>query len=100
MFITFASAVMSASSMICGAVTGVESRSDRSVLNVISGLLPLHNNKGERGLVVGRWTCNPAVLCSDPPPCQYLDFSSVAPNSNPTRFVNSQHVCLLPVGDF
>ena len=37
MFIPSASAVTSASSMIRGVVVGVKSRSDRSVLNVISG---------------------------------------------------------------
>ena len=29
-----------------------------------------------------------------------MDLSSVAPNSTPARFVNSQLVCLLPVGVF
>ena len=51
-------------------------------------------------LWLGRCTCNPEVLGSSPPPCHYVDLSSVAPNSTPARFVNSQLVCLLPVGVF
>ena len=35
---------------------------------------------------------------SSPSPCHWMDLSSVAPNSNPTRFVNSQLVCLLQLG--
>ena len=32
--------------------------------------------------------------------CHWMDLSSVAPNSTPACFVNSQLVCLLPVGVF
>ena len=53
---------------------------------------------GERGLVVGRWTCNPEVSGSNPPPCHWMDLSSVAPNSTLPRLVNSQLVSLPPVG--
>ena len=53
---------------------------------------------GERGLVVGRWTCNPEVPGSNPLPCHWMDLSSVAPNSTPPRRVNSQLVSLPPVG--
>ena len=52
---------------------------------------------GERGLVVGRWTCNLEVQGSKPPPYQWRDLSSVAPNSTPPRCVNSQLVSLPPV---
>ena len=50
----------------------------------------------------GRWICNVVVPGSSPPPCYSLDqFFSVAPSSTPwLRFVNSQLVCLLPVGIF
>ena len=51
---------------------------------------------GERGLVVGRWTCNPEVPGSSPPPCHWMDLSSVAPNSTPSCLVNSQLVSLPP----
>ena len=47
-----------------------------------------------------RWTSNPEVPVLNPPPCHYCDLSSVAPNLDPTRFVNSQLVCLLPEGIF
>ena len=47
---------------------------------------------------LGRWTCNPEVPGSNPTPCHWIDLSSVVPNSTPPRFVNSQLVCLLPVG--
>ena len=40
---------------------------------------------GVRGLVVGRWTCIPEVPGSGPPPCHWMDLSSVAPNSTPRR---------------
>ena len=53
---------------------------------------------GERGLVAGRWICNPEVPGSKPPPCHWMDLSSVAPNSTPPRLVNSQLVSLPPVG--
>ena len=53
---------------------------------------------GERGLVVGRWTCKPEVPGSNPPPCHWMYLSSVAPNSTPPRLVNSQLVSLPPVG--
>ena len=53
---------------------------------------------GERGLVAGRWTCNPEVPGSNSPPCHWMDLSSVAPNSTPPRLVNSQLVSLPPVG--
>ena len=53
---------------------------------------------GKRGLVVGRWTCNPEVPGSSPAPCHWMDLSSVAPNSNSPRCVNSQLVSLPPVG--
>ena len=53
---------------------------------------------GERGLVVRRWTCNPEVPGSNPPPCHWMDLSSVVPNSTPPRCVNSQLVSLPPVG--
>ena len=36
--------------------------------------------RGERGLVVGRWTCNTEVSGSNPSPCHWMDLSSVAPN--------------------
>ena len=49
---------------------------------------------------LGRCTCKPEVPGSSPPPCHWMDLSSVAPNSTPARFVNSQLVCLLPVGVF
>ena len=53
---------------------------------------------GKRGLVVGRWTCNPEAPGSNPTPCHWMDLSSVAPNSNSPRCVNSQLVSLPPVG--
>ena len=53
---------------------------------------------GERGLVVGCWICNPEVPDSNPPPCHWMDLSSVALNSSPPRFVNNQLVSLPPVG--
>ena len=50
---------------------------------------------------LGRWTCNLVVPGSSPSPCYSLDLFSVAPSSTPwLRFVNSQLVCLLPVGIF
>ena len=50
---------------------------------------------------LGRWTCNLVVLGSSPSPCYSLDLFSVALNSTRwLRFVNSQLVCLLPVGIF
>ena len=52
----------------------------------------------ERGLVVGRRTCNPEFPGSNPPPFHGMDLSSVAPNSTPPRLVNSQLVSLPPVG--
>ena len=48
--------------------------------------------------MVGRWTCNPDVPASNPPPFLWMDLSSVAPNSTPPRFVNSQLVKLPPIG--
>ena len=53
---------------------------------------------GERGLVEGRWICNPEVQGSNSSPCHWMDLSSVAPNSTPPRLVNSQLVSLPPVG--
>ena len=53
---------------------------------------------GKRGLVVGRWICNPEVSGSNPTPCHWMDLSSVAPNSYSPRCVNSQLVRLPPVG--
>ena len=53
---------------------------------------------GGHGVVVGRWTCNPEVLGSNPPPCHWMDLSSVALNSTPPRCVNGQLVSLPPVG--
>ena len=50
--------------------------------------------------MVGRWTCNPEVPGSNPPPFHWMDLSSVASNSNPPRFVNIQLVSLPPVGIF
>ena len=52
----------------------------------------------ERGLVVRRWICNPEIPSSNPPPSHWMDLSLVAPNSTPPRLVNSQLVCLPPVG--
>ena len=52
----------------------------------------------ERGLFFGRWTCNPVISCSNPFPYHQMDLCSVGPNSTPPCFVNSQLVCLLPVG--
>ena len=50
---------------------------------------------------LGRWACNLMVPGSSPPPCNSLDLFSVVPSSTPwQRFVNSQLVCLLPVGIF
>ena len=54
------------------------------------GLIRLTITGGERGLVVS----------PSPPPCHWMDLSSAAPNSTPAHFVNSQLVCLLPVGVF
>ena len=48
--------------------------------------------------MVGRWTCNPEVTGSNPPPCHWMDLSSAAPNSISPRCVNSQLVSLPPVG--
>ena len=48
--------------------------------------------------MVGRWTCIPEVPGSSPPPCHWMDLSSVAPNSTPPFLVNSQLVSLPPVG--
>ena len=48
--------------------------------------------------MVGRWTCNPEVPGSNPPPCHKMDLSSAAPNSTPRRLVNRQLVSLPPVG--
>ena len=53
---------------------------------------------GESNIVVGGRTCNPEVQGSNPPPCHWMDLSLVAPNLTPLRFVNSQLVCILPVG--
>ena len=36
-------------------------------------------------------------LDSSCPPCHWIDMSLVAPNTNPTRFVNIQLACLIPV---
>ena len=58
----------------------------------------VNSRGGERGLVVGRWTCNPGVPGSSPPPCHWMDLSSVAPNSTPPRLVNNQLVSLPAVG--
>ena len=50
---------------------------------------------------LGRWTCNLVVPGSSPSPCHSLDLFSVAPISTSwLRCVNSQLVCLLPVGIF
>ena len=50
---------------------------------------------------LGRWTSNLVVPGSSPPPCYSLDLFSVAPSSTPwLQFVNSQLVCLQPVGIF
>ena len=57
-----------------------------------------HTPRFLRGLVVRRWICNPEVPGSNPPPSHWMDLSSVAPNSTPPRLVNSQLVCLPPVG--
>ena len=48
--------------------------------------------------MVVRWICNPEVPGSNPPPCHWIDLSSVVPNSAPPRLVNSQQVSLPPVG--
>ena len=47
---------------------------------------------------LGRWTCNLVVPGSSPSPCYSLDLFLVSPSW--LRFVNSQLVCLLPVGIF
>ena len=39
---------------------------------------------------LGHCTCKPEVPGSSPPPCHLMDLSSVAPNSTPACFVNSQ----------
>ena len=55
---------------------------------------------GERGVVVRALDLKaggPGFKSSSLP---LMDLSSVAPNSTPPRFVNSQLVCLLPVGIF
>ena len=49
---------------------------------------------GERGLVVGHWTCNPEVPGSYPPSSHWMDLFSVAPNSALPDLVNSQLVSL------
>ena len=50
---------------------------------------------------LGCWTCNLVVLSSSPPPCHSLELFLVAPSSTPWLCsVNSQLVCLLPVGIF
>ena len=50
---------------------------------------------------LGRLTCNLVVPGSSPPPCPSLDLLSVATSSTlQLRCVNSQLVCLLPVGIF
>ena len=54
--------------------------------------------RGKRGLVVGRWTCNPEVPGSNPTPCHQMDLPSVAPNAASPRCVNSQLVSLPLVG--
>lgn len=47
---------------------------------------------------LGCWTGNLVVRRSNPPPpYHYMNLCSVASKSNPTRFVYSQPVCLLPV---
>ena len=48
--------------------------------------------------MVVRLICNPEVPGSNPPLCHWMDLSSVALNSTPPRFVNSQLVSLPPVG--
>ena len=68
-----------------------------SVLGSLTGTLS-NRRRGRGSLVVGRWTCNPEVPGSNPPPCHWMDLSSVAPNSTPPRLVNSQLVNLPPVG--
>ena len=50
---------------------------------------------------LGRWTCNLVVPGSSLLPCHLLDYFSVVPSSTPRlRCVNSQLVCLLPIGIF
>ena len=50
---------------------------------------------------LGCWTCNLVVLSSSPPPCHSLELFLVAPSSTLWLCsVNSQLVCLLPVGIF
>ena len=50
---------------------------------------------------LGRWTCNLEIPGSNPPPCHSLDLFSVIPISTSwLGCVNSQLVCLLPVGIF
>ena len=70
----------------------------RDINLIRNSLTKLQYRGGERGLVVGRWTCNPEVPGSNLPPCHWMDLSSVAPNSTPPHCVNSQLVSLPPVG--
>ena len=53
---------------------------------------------GERGLAVGRWTCNPEERGSNLSPCRWMDLSKVAGNSTPSRCVNSQLASPPPFG--
>ena len=55
---------------------------------------------GECGQVVGCWTQNSEVPGLNPPTCHWMYLSLASPNSTPPRFVDSQQVCLLPVGIF
>ena len=70
-------------------------QSFRLPLNKISELT---QQGGESGQVVGRLICNPEVPGSNPPPCHWMDLSSVDPNSTPSRFVKNKLVSLPPVG--
>ena len=63
-------------------------RSSNSLLGGLTGCL-------------GRWTCNLVVPASSLLPCRLLGYYSVVPSSTPRlRCVNSQLVCLLPIGIF
>ena len=48
---------------------------------------------------LGHWACSLVFLGPGPPPHYLLDFFTVALSSTPwLHFINSQLVCLLPVG--
>ena len=65
-----------------------------SQLYQLESALSLPKKRGGVTYWLGRWTCDPEVPGSSPPLCLQQKYLFSA------RFVNSQLVCLLPVGIF